>query len=144
MYVLPLSFFVENFCRCENVPMPHAMAGGHFELPLDLQHRFGVFADEEEGELLFFAHPGGDDPQEHRRDDGFNEDDEEGFEDLAIGSDECGAWWLRIDDDHAPKHTLWIRVPHPGTGHAEFARVVAGMRARFEIWMEVLRGSASR
>ncbi|MGK6310988.1 hypothetical protein [Variovorax sp. DT-64] len=137
MYVLPLNLLVENFCRCENVPMPQAMVEGHFELPLGLQHRFGVLADEQEGELLFFAHPG-EDPQEHCRDDAFREEHEESFEDLAIGSDECGPWWLRIDDTHAPKHTLWIRVPHPGIGHAEFARVVAGMRSRFDIWTEVL------
>jgi hypothetical protein len=144
MYVLPLNVLVQNLCRCEKVPLPQAMAGGYFELPLDLQHRIGVQADEQDCELLFFAHPGDDDPQESRRDDAFHEEDEEGFEDLALGSDDCGAWWLRIDDAHAPKHTLWIRVPHPGIGHAEFARVVGGMRSRFEIWMEVLRGAPSR
>lgn len=137
MYVQPLNFLVENFCRCENKPMPRATAGGYFELPLDSQHRFGVLADDQEGELLFFAHPGDEFPQ-GRRDNAFDEDDEEGFEDLAIGSDECGSWWLRMDDARAPKHTLWIRVPHPGIGQAEFARVVAGMRSRFEIWTEVL------
>ena len=138
MYVLPLNFLVENFCRGENAPMPQATAGGYFELPLDSQHRLGVLADDQDGELLFFAHPGDDDPQESRRDDGFLGEDEESFQDLAIGVDDCGPWWLRIEEAHVPKHTLWIRVPHPGIGHAEFARVVAGMRSRFDIWTEVL------
>jgi hypothetical protein len=144
MYVLPLNFLVETFCHGENVPMPQAKAGGYFELPLDSQHRFGVLADDQERELLFFAHPGDDDPQESRRDDAVHEEDEESLEDLAIGSDECGPWWLRIENAHAPKHTLWIRVPHPGFEHAEFARVVDGLRSRFEIWTEVLRGDPSR
>ena len=144
MYVQPLNFLVENFCRGENVPIPQATAGGYFELPLDSQHRLGVLADEQERELLFFAHPGDDDPQESRRDDALHEEDEENFEDLAIGSDECGPWWLRIEEARVPKHTLWIRVPHPGVGQAEFARVVEGMRSRFEIWAEVLRGGPSR
>jgi hypothetical protein len=144
MYVLPLNFLVENFCRGENMPVPQTTVGGYVELPMALQHRIGVLADEQERELLFFAHPGDDEPQEHRRDDASHGEDDEGFEDLAIGSDECGPWWLRVEDTHAPKHTLWIRVPHPGLGHAEFARVVEGMRSRFEIWTEVLRLSPSR
>lgn len=144
MYVLPLNLLVENFCRCEKLPMSQPTAGGYFELPLDLQHRFGILADEEERELVFFAHPGDEGAQRNRREGAFREEDEEGFEDLSIGVDDCGPWWLRIEDARAPKHTLWIRVPHPGIGHAEFARVVAGMRSRFEIWTEVLRGALSR
>jgi hypothetical protein len=134
MYLLPLNVLVEDYCRCESLRIPLATGEGHFELPIDLQHRFGVFADEEDGELLFFAHPGPDEP----RDDGVQHEDDESFEDLAIGSDECGSWWLRINDEHAPKHTLFLRVQHAGVGQVEFAQVVAGMKERFAVWAEVL------